>query len=543
MSDGDRCEVLVVGAGPTGLMAALLLRRQGIDVRIVDRAAQPTRESRAFAVSARTLELFASLGLADTLLQRGVIDSGIGFHVSGEWVGGLDFDHASSPDTPYRFILMLPQAETEAVLLDALDDAWLTVEREVEVTGLAVDPHGVRVEAQEASGTVTTLHARYVIGADGAHSIVRHALDLRFEGAPYPQNFLLGDVAVDWPLDHDRFRVFVHADRIGLYFPLDGTGLSRVMATDLRARPDEHAAPELTLAELQSAFAEAACLPVTLSRPEWLTRFRSHHRVVDRYRVGPVFVAGDAAHIHSPAGGQGMNTGLQDAANLAWKLVSVLRGGASEALLDSYGSERLPVAQEVLRFTDRIFNAAAGQVGWRAWLRDALAPMLVGPASALDVVQDRAFRRFAQIDIAYPPNAAVAELPRGPAPRPGERAPNAQLTRHRDLFDLLAGYRFHVLALSRRRLSAVEAGTLADALARLSGDRVATHLLARMTAGAHGAVERLERADLFDRYGLADEHAQALLLVRPDGVLAWRAETLDLPACTAVLRKLGALPR
>jgi 2-polyprenyl-6-methoxyphenol hydroxylase-like FAD-dependent oxidoreductase len=541
MSDGDRCEVLVVGAGPTGLMAALLLRRQGIDVRIVDRNAQPTRESRAFAVSARTLELFASLGLADALLQRGVVDSGIGFHVSGEWIGGLDFDHASAPDTPYRFILMLPQTQTEAVLLEALDAAWLAVEREVEVTGLTPHPDGVRVEARDATGAATTLHARYVIGADGAHSIVRHALDLRFEGAPYAQNFLLGDVAVDWPLDHDRFRVFVHADRIGLYFPLDGTGMSRVMTTDLHANPDAHAAPNLTLAELQMAFAEATCLPVTLSRPEWLTRFRTHHRVVDRYRQGPVFVAGDAAHIHSPAGGQGMNTGLQDAANLAWKLAAVLRGGASDALLDSYGAERLPVAQEVLRFTDRIFSAAAGQVGWRAWLRDALAPMLVGPASALDVVQDRAFRKFAQIDIAYAPGAAVADGGKGPAPRPGERAPDAQLTRHRDLFDLLSGYRFHVLALSRRRLSAAGAGSIADALARLSGERVATHLLARMTVGAHGAVERLERADLFERYGLTDEHAQALVLIRPDGVVAWRSESLDLAGCTAFLRKLGAL--
>ena len=542
MSDGDRCEVLVVGAGPTGLMAALLLRRQGIDVRIVDRNAQPSRESRAFAVSARTLELFASLGLANALLQRGVINSSIGFHVSGEWIGGLDFDQASAPDTPYRFILMLPQAETEAVLLDALDEGWLAVEREVEVTGLSADADGVRVKAQDATGVATTLHARYVIGADGAHSIIRHALDLRFEGAPYPQNFLLGDVAVDWPLGHDRFRVFVHADRIGLYFPLDGGSMSRVMTTDLRADPDEHAAPDLSLAELQDAFQEASCLPVTLSQPQWLTRFRSHHRVVDRYRVGPVFVAGDAAHIHSPAGGQGMNTGLQDAANLAWKLVSVLRGGAPDALLDSYGAERLPVAQDVLRFTNRIFSAAAGQVGWRAWLRDALAPMLVGPASALDVVQDRAFRKFAQIDIAYFPNPAVAECAKGPSPRPGERAPNAQLTRHRDLFDLLSGYRFHVLALSHRHLSPTEAGALADALARLSGERVATHLLARLTVGAHGSVERLERADLFERYGLTAEDAQALLLVRPDGVVAWRSDSIDLPGCTTFLRRLGVAP-
>ncbi|MFV0625339.1 FAD-dependent monooxygenase [Sphingomonas sp. ac-8] len=535
----ERCEVLVVGAGPTGLLVALLLRRQGIDVRIVDRAAQPTQESRAFAVSARTLELFASLGLAETMLAQGVIDSAIDFHVSGERVGGLDFDHASAPDTPYRFILMLPQAATEAVLIDALDDAWLAVEREVEVTGFVEEADGMRVDARDAGGDPMTLRAAYVIGADGAHSIVRRTLDLAFEGAKYPQNFLLGDVAVDWPLDHARFRVFVHGDRIGLFFPLDGSGLSRVMTTDLTADPERRDAPELALDELQAAFAGATCLPVTLSRPEWLTRFRTHHRVVDRYRQGRVFVAGDAAHIHSPAGGQGMNTGLHDAANLAWKLVGVLRGGADDALLDSYGAERLPVAQEVLRFTDRIFSAAAGQAGWRAWLRDALAPFVVGPASALDLVQDRAFRKFAQIDIAYPAGAAVADAAKGPGPRPGERAPNAQLTRHRDLFDLLAGYRFHVVALSRRPLSGEDAAAIGAELAALRGERVAAHLIARLAVGVEAAVERVERADVFDRYGLADDAAQALLLVRPDGHIAWRAESLDVAGCAAFLRQLG----
>ncbi|MBW4331950.1 FAD-dependent monooxygenase [Stakelama sp. CBK3Z-3] len=527
------CEVLVIGAGPTGLMAANLLNRCGVDVRIVDLRAEQSRESRAFAVSARSLELFAALGLVDRLIERGAITSGIDFFVSGKWVGGLDYDRVEARDTPYRFILMVPQSETESVLIDSLGETGLAIDRGIEITGLAQDEDGVLATGKRADGSAVRIAARYVLGADGAHSIVRESLNLDFDGARYPQTFLLGDVQLDWPLDHGRFRIFMHGERIGLFFPLHGTGLSRVMTTDLRAGGGgDPVRPEpLPLDELQAAFAEATCQPVRLHDPVWLTRFRTHHRAVDRYRAGRVFVAGDAAHIHSPAGGQGMNTGLQDAANLAWKLAAVLRGNADDALLDSYESERLPVAREVLRFTDRLFAVAAGQSGWRAQLRDLLAPAILGPASGLAAVQSAAFRKFAQIDIAYPAGRTVAA-------GAGMRAPDAQLSRHRDLFDLLCGYRFHLLVLSREPLAANEARAMLDRFSTLRGTGVEPHLLTRQAGGLREGVDRIESGEVFDRYGVAAGDGRATILVRPDGYVAWRSDTLDIAAATDFLQRL-----
>jgi len=528
------CDVLVIGAGPTGLMAANLLKRSGIDVRIVDARAQPSQESRAFAVSARTLELFTSLGLAERLIARGAITTGIDFVVSGKRVGGLDYDKVVSADTPFHFILMAPQSETETVLIEALAEVDLHVDRQVEVKEFSQDANGVRARATQADGAPLLLSARYLIGADGAHSIVRSNLNLSFEGAKYPQSFLLGDVEVDWPLDHGRFRIFMHGERIGLFFPLQGTTLSRVMTTDLHSLADDNKLPPeaLALGELQTAFSEATCQPVTLHNPAWLTRFRTHHRAVDRYRVGRAFVAGDAAHIHSPAGGQGMNTGLQDAANLAWKLTAVLRENSSDAILDTYDSERLPVAQEVLRFTDRLFAFAAGQSGWRAQVRDLLAPAVLGPASSLETVQALAFRKLEQINIEYPSSRVVAE-------GAGERAPYAQLTRHRDLLDLIGGYRFHLLVLSRTSLDAAAADTILGQLPAVTSHGVETHLLTRQAGGRHDGIEIIERSDVFDRYRVPPG-GQASVLIRPDGYIAWRSNSIDIAGCIGFLQGMRA---
>ena len=532
MADID-CDVLVIGAGPTGLVAATCLRRRGIDVRVVEQRTEPSAESRAGIMSCRTMELVTSLGLSDRLFENGVITTDIDLYVSGEQVGGLHYDQAHAADTPFQFALMIPQSRTERLLISGLDDLGLTVDRGIEVTGFEQDDTEVRLTGKRADGSAVTMRAAYVIGADGSHSIVRRAQNVSFEGAKYDQNFLLGDVKVDWPLDSTAFRVFMHGDRIGLFVPLEGDRSQRVMTTDMRAplsSGDGWEPAPLDLQTLQDSFREATCMDVTLSDPVWLTQFRTHHRIVDRYRIGRTFLAGDAAHIHSPAGGQGMNTGMQDAANLAWKLACVIRGGAEEALLDSYEAERLPVAQDVVRFTDRLFSAAAGQTGWKAKLRDALAPIAIGSATRFDLVHDKAFRKTGQIDITYPRSRFVDGVEKhgasSPAAWPGFRAPDARISRERHVFDLIGGYRFSLLAMSRRRLVQTQVDEIAAALRNLP-DGVAAHLVARLAFGRHEAVEPVETAELFDRYGLPNADDQAVLLVRPDGYVAWRTEGLN----------------
>ena len=545
------CEVLVVGAGPTGLMAATLLQRSGVRVRIVDDRPHASRESRAFVVQARSLEIFAQLGLVDTLLGKGAINSGIQFHVGGKHTGGMNFDDVPSPDTPYRFVFMLPQSETEAVLIDEVTRQGLEIERGVKVVGLTQDADGVTAHATTSDGRAVEVRSAYVLGADGAHSVVRHALDLAFEGAPYAQTFLLADCRVQWPLDHNHFRVFLHREALGLFLPLKGAGLSRVMAADKHgpAHNGEAGGPAgvspLELPELQDAIREASQLDVTLSDPVWITRYRVHHRHVNRYRVGRAFVAGDAAHIHSPAGGQGMNTGLQDAANLAWKLAAVLRRGADPALLDTYHDERLPVGEQVVATTDKLFSAAAGQTGWEATVRDWIAGPLTATVSHLGSVQQKAFRTVSEIDVAYAVNPFVAEPHAGAfgghGPAPGHRAPNATVARHRDVFDLFTGYGFTVLAFSRQALEEEELTRLKTALDALcvGTDAIRAHILARVPFGRDERVEFVETATVFTTYGVTEANPRAIYVVRPDGYVAWRADGLDVEGCGRFLGRFG----
>ncbi len=537
------CQVLVVGAGPTGLMAANLLKRSGVAVRIVDERPEASRESRAFAVQARTMELFQQLGLADRVLDRGVVNPSIDFYVRGSHVGGLDFDRADSPDTPYEFMTLHPQSNTEAVLIDDLTRLGVAVERQTTVTALSQDADGVTTRTSGPDGREAAIRSSYAIGADGAHSTVRKALGLSFEGAKYPQTFMLADCHVDWPLDHARFRIFMNGPTIALFLPLDGTRRSRVMVTDHTNKADQGGpeASQLDLSELEPLFRDTTGMDVRLSDPAWTTRYRVSHRGVPHYGAGRVFVAGDAAHIHSPAGGQGMNTGLQDSANLAWKLAAALAGAPAD-LLDTYDSERRPVGQQVVETSDKMFSAAAGQTGWEAGLRDWLARPVTAAISRIDAIQHRAFRKLAQLEIAYAPSPFLEDAAPGlgkAGPAVGHRAPNAAIARHVDVFDLLSGYGFTVLGLSRHPLERDEAHRLADALDTLAADRVTVHLVTRLAAGRDARVVAASSASVFDTYGVKERDTQAIYLIRPDGYVAWRCSGLDVAACGRFLERFA----
>jgi 2-polyprenyl-6-methoxyphenol hydroxylase-like FAD-dependent oxidoreductase len=544
-SSRGETDVLIVGSGPTGLMAATLLARCGVRVRIVDKTEQQAHESRAFGVQAKSLELFLNIGLADEFLNRGVIAGGAQIFLDGKQVSELNFDDIGRPDTPYSFALMVPQWDTEAILVDDLKRQGIEVEHGVEVIGFSQNEKGVVARARDKAGASFEINAAYLIGADGAHSIVRKTLGLTYEGDAYPQGFLLADCKIDWPLDYDHMKLFLRGRHFAVYLPLKGKDVCRVIAilgespaaAPASREAEATTAEPVSLDEVQAALREAYGPGVTLSDPVWTTRYRIHHRGVNKYREGRVFVGGDAAHIHSPAGGQGMNTGLQDAANLAWKLAAVLKGGAPDALLDTYHSERWPVGQKVLEFTDRVFSTMTSQSGWIAGIRNMLLPLFGAVITRSGTARSRAFHFISQLGIRYEESTFVKDGSHSHAtsawrdgPSAGRRAPNGQIARNCDVFSLIKGYRWHVLALSRKPLARDEIASLVSeqgALPRSIGVPLETHIVAHSLLGRDARIVQAESNQVFEAYGLSAETPRALYFIRPDGYVAFRSDGLD----------------
>lgn len=297
--------VLVVGAGPTSLMMASELARHGIRCRIIDKQPQASQLSRALVIHARTLEVFENIGIADQFVSAGLKAHRGSLYAGGKRIVHFSFDGLESR---YNFALMLPQNQTEALLARHLEDLKLKVERSTELTGFAQGADGVTAALRLPDGSEEQCHTEYLIGCDGAHSVVRHALNLPFEGAEYEESFALADVVAEWAMPDDEICGFVSEKGVVVFFPITH-GRYRLIANVDTPGPSD----EPTLAELQKIVDEQCHLGARLHDPNWTAYFKIHRRQADSYRVGRAFLAGDAAHIHSPAGGQGMNTGLQDA--------------------------------------------------------------------------------------------------------------------------------------------------------------------------------------------------------------------------------------
>ncbi len=425
-------DVLVVGAGPTGLTLASLLHSMGSTVRIIDRQLDRVRESRALAVQPRTLEVLRGLGIAQTLVERGNDASQLRIH-AGERVVSVPLFDVGLEDTAYPFLLFISQAATEAILNEYLATHGVHVERGVELVGFEKGEEDVSCTLRHGDGETERLHARYLVGCDGAHSSVRHGAGIPFEGAAYPQTFVLADLEVDGDLEHDVAHAFLGAEGMLFFFPLGSPASWRMlgMRPPGDATEAERERPEPSLADVQGIADAFIGGRLRLRNPVWLTYFRLHHRHAASYRSGRVFLAGDAAHVHSPAGAQGMNTGIQEAWNLGWKLALVAKGIADEALLDSYEAERRPIGRFVLCFTDRAASIATSRSSILRLLRTQIAPRLAPVLLRFSRVRACGFRTLSQLGIHYRHSPAVQEgepaLRRGP--RAGDRLPDARIAR------------------------------------------------------------------------------------------------------------------
>jgi 2-polyprenyl-6-methoxyphenol hydroxylase-like FAD-dependent oxidoreductase len=550
---GPEVDVLVVGAGPTGLTMAAQLAARGIGCRIVDKAPVRSDRSRALVVHARSLELMQKMGIADELVDRGRRAIKVTPFVNGRRAVDVEFGDIGVDDTPYPFLLFVSQAETERALEAHLESLGVKVERRVELLTFAQDPEGVDARLRHGDGREETVRAPHIVGADGAHSEVRHTAGLAFEGDAYPQDFVLADVDLDWDAEDDRLYFFLSRRGLLAAFPLAGPSTHRLVATRTEDAPADAGDP--TLEEFQQLADELSSIPMRLHDPSWLSRFRLHHRGVDRYRAGRAFVAGDAAHIHSPAGGQGMNTGIQDSYNLAWKLALVIEGRAPDSLLDSYHEERHPVGQRLLRTTDRMFNVAATHNPLFTTVRNALIPRVLPWALGKRSRRARAFRFVSQLGIRYPESPVVDEdlsgadraFRRGPAA--GHRAPDGPLHMAEDgsrvsLFSHLRGTPHHLLLFAGRGPDA--GGFTSDAELRnlLAGyeGMIAPHLILagkRAQTGAEAPAYVDESGLLHERYGLT---GTGCYLIRPDGYVAFRAPGSNLRPMRAYLRSVFLSP-
>ena len=443
MNDTD-CQVLVVGAGPTGLVLAAELLARGIRTRIIDQGDGVSLQARAIGLHARTLEVLDTMGLAERFVAHGQVVRHLRFYSEGRCLASLEFGRCGSR---FGFVLDLPQDQTERLLRARVAELGGVVENGAELTGLAAGREVVTATVG-GRGTIT---AEYVVGCDGAHSRVRRELGLTFHGQPYPQDWLLADVLLDWDLREDAAHAFFRPDGLPvIFFPMRGQRW-RVTLPFAGSRP----AGAPTVAEIQRLTSQRAPRPVSVSDPTWLADFRCHRRSASAYRRGRVLLAGDAVHIHTPAGGQGLNTGMLDAHNLAWKLALVASGQASDALLDTYGAERRPVAEEVLELTHILIRYGTMSDPLKRAARDLVVPAL----ARTPVVQRRAARRISQVYVTYPPGPLVRRG-RG-SPRPGQRMPDIQVRGAATLYGVLRSGR-HVLVVP----AAHEASVLGDAVLR-----------------------------------------------------------------------------
>ena len=602
-------DVLIVGAGPTGLTLASELMRRGIACRIVDKNPKPATQSRALGIHARTLETFELMGILPDFLERGHVAHGVRMRADGKEVMHVRLDEV---DSAYPFVLVLSQSETERMLAEHLASQGLTVERPVSLTTFTQDADGVTATLDH-DGEAEATRARWIVGCDGAHSAVRHTLGLKFEGAPYAEQFMLADVFVDWEMSNEELLIWVAKPGLAAFFPMgnfpvDGVALEErrprnlwriVMSGGKDAAADapmltghNDDVSTLTIDELRALVAERVDVPIDISDPQWTARFRVHRRIVDKMRVGHAFLAGDAADIHSPAGGQGMNTGIQSAHNLAWKLSMVVKGEAPESLLDTYHTERHPIEQDVLRGTDLLTKLVTSNGPLAHWVRDSLLPIL----SHQDFIQHRIMANVSEVAVGYRRSPIVEEhrIPDSNV-RAGDHAPaasvvNTQTGETARVVDLIDPLRHTLLVLTgpvvERPLAGHESRVTADvegfapflntfsgiggvaampggvvgiasdsvisgeALYRVVaagktveecyGDKVTCHLIVRDESQTYGydwsCDTWVDRSDaLHERYGRSEP---SLYLIRPDGYIAFRGTATDVERLPAYLAKL-----
>jgi 2-polyprenyl-6-methoxyphenol hydroxylase-like FAD-dependent oxidoreductase len=506
------------------------LTHQGVTCRIIDKAPAPSDKSKALVVWCRTLELLDRIGLAPRFMETGKKINGGSFYADGTRVVHLEW---ATDDSPYGFPLVIPQNETERLLAEHLTRQGVRVERQVELLSFEEGRDNVACAVRHSDGREESITVSWLLGCDGAHSTVRHVLGTPFTGQAEPNDWTLADVHVHGPIASDEVSIFWHDVGVLAFFPIDRDRFRVIFDSGAGSTHDP---PPPTLADVQAKVDIRGPGDVTLFDPVWLSNFRINERKVADYRKGRVMLAGDAAHVHSPAGGQGMNTGMQDAFNLAWKLALVQRGaGQAEPLLQSYSVERSAVGDQVLKNAERFTTLATLRSPITRWLRNHLAPIL----GSFQLMRDKIRDDWFELSINYRHSPLSAEKWPGLTGglQAGDRLGDAPLVSTVDgspttLFAAIRGRQHALLLLpgSNAREAVSQLLTIAAETAREFPDVLAAHLVlgagvAAPSPAVPGAQVWLDVDGRLHRKLHAND--RTLLLVRPDGYIGYRCQPAD----------------
>jgi 2-polyprenyl-6-methoxyphenol hydroxylase-like FAD-dependent oxidoreductase len=517
-------DILIIGAGPTGLTLAHELLRHGVKPHLIEKTPLASPNTKALGVMARTLELLAPSGITQEMLALGVSVPTFSAWSSGRQLARFDF--ANGIESPYPFILMIPQHTTETILTAHIVRQGGTVERGVELVSLSQQADGVEVVLRHVDGAEERTWTRWLIGCDGAHSTVRRLLGAPFVGTTVEQSFTTGNVRMHWNLPHDQALAYLNRGRLITYFPLPDGHHRFIIAY----QPGEAPQGEVTLEEIQHAIDTCGPTGARASHPSWLARYHVHQRKVDPYVHQRVMLAGDAAHIHSPLGAQGMNTGMQDAMNLAWKLALVVQGRAPVRLLESYQIERAAVGTRLLQDDELLTRQAFMHHPLATATRDRVAPCL----AQLPQTQQFITNTAAELSISYHHGPLVSEY-RGEKVKSaqtgkvkvGDRAPDSPISpgkqaATRQLYNLLTGTR-HALLIFTQKLDKARSRELQSQLSHWR-DLLDVYPILRQDMEDEGE-KTLYDPDgvLAERYGIADE---GLVLIRPDGYISFRSQPI-----------------
>ena len=536
-------DVLIAGAGPVGKTLACELARHGVRFRLVDGAAGPKDISKALILHSRTQEVQELMGV----LPRSQAQSNPLTHINMHAYGQKIAEITAGVDGPYPHALILGQDRTERILEAHLQSLGGSVDWHTALTGFMQDGESVTATLRRSDGQEETVRARYLVGCEGSDSVVRKSLNLQFSGDRYEgEQFIQADCKIRWTLPSGVSYLFLTREGYMMVIEMPDD-IVRIFISLPDPDPSNQAAP--TLQEVQDALNELGQTDALLSNPVWLARYRTSHRYADRFREGRAFIAGDAAHIHVPLGGQGMNTGIQDAFNLAWKLAYTLKGQAHPALLDTYNAERHPVAAALIEGTNRGYTTILHPKELTQQVVRRIGPFVMRQA----VVQEKLQNVLQEMNIAYSDTPLAADYGGSRGPKAGERAPDAVAVRLADcatvrVFDLLHGTHWLLLLFCGPDAAQETGQTLAALRQRIAlqyGDLIHAYIVVAdtkppVTPDAPDAVLMDTEHFLHDRY---DVRSPCLYLIRPDDYVGFRGKIADEPHLTAYLQTFLIAPQ